>query len=93
MQSILQSSVSPDPSEIILICWFAAQERFIIFIIISIIKVEQLNICVETRIFFSEFFDEVQMNSIYLRWKSCISVNVFLLSLLINLMHPIWIKN
>ncbi len=30
--SLLQSSVSNDPSEIILICWFAAQERFIIII-------------------------------------------------------------
>ncbi len=28
--SLLQSSVSHDPSEIILICWFAAQETFII---------------------------------------------------------------
>jgi len=27
--SLLQSSVSHDPSEIILICWFAAQETFI----------------------------------------------------------------
>ncbi len=31
--SLLQSSVSHDPSEIILICWFAAQETFIIIII------------------------------------------------------------
>ncbi len=30
--SLLQSSVSPDPSEIILICWFAAQETFLIII-------------------------------------------------------------
>jgi len=28
-QSLLQSSMSHDPSEIILICWFAAQETFI----------------------------------------------------------------
>ncbi len=28
--SLLQSSVSDDPSEIILICWFAAQVTFII---------------------------------------------------------------
>ncbi len=28
--SLLQSSVSHDPSEIILICWFAAQETFLI---------------------------------------------------------------
>ena len=30
--SLLQSSVSHDPSEIILICWFAAQETFMIII-------------------------------------------------------------
>ncbi len=32
--SLLQSSVSHDPSEIILISWFAAQETFIFLIII-----------------------------------------------------------
>ncbi len=31
--SLLQSLVSHDPSEIILICWFAAQETFLIIII------------------------------------------------------------
>ncbi len=31
--SLLQSSVSRDPSEIITICWFAAQETSIIIII------------------------------------------------------------
>ncbi len=31
--SFIQSSVSHDPSEIILICWFAAQETFLIIII------------------------------------------------------------
>ncbi len=30
--SLLQSSVSHDPSEIILICWFGAQETFTIII-------------------------------------------------------------
>ncbi len=34
--SLLQSSVSHDPSEIIQICWFAAQETFIIIIIFSV---------------------------------------------------------
>ncbi len=34
--SLLQSSVSHDPSEIILICWLAVQETFIIIIIIII---------------------------------------------------------
>ncbi len=37
LASLLQSSVSHDPSEIILICWFAAQETFVIIIIIIII--------------------------------------------------------
>ncbi len=40
--SLLQSSVLRDPSEIILICWFAAQETFIIIIIIIIINVENI---------------------------------------------------
>ncbi len=35
--SLLQSSVSHDPSEIILICWFAAQIFFIIKCIIKFI--------------------------------------------------------
>ncbi len=30
--SLLQSSVSQDPSEIILICWFTVQQTFIIII-------------------------------------------------------------
>ncbi len=30
--SLLQSSVSHDPSEIILICWYAVQETFLIII-------------------------------------------------------------
>ncbi len=38
--SLLHSSVTRDPSEIILICSFAAQETFIIIIIIIIINVE-----------------------------------------------------
>ncbi len=29
-QSLLQASMSHDPSEIILLCWFGAQETFII---------------------------------------------------------------
>ncbi len=31
--SLIQSSVSHDPSEIILICWFGAEETFLIIII------------------------------------------------------------
>ncbi len=55
--SLLQSSVSRDPSEIILICWFGAQQTFIV--IISIIHFEKfknkfvlLNIFVEIFICF-----------------------------------------
>ncbi len=33
--SLLQSSVSHDPSEITLMCWFAAQYIFIIIIIVE----------------------------------------------------------
>ncbi len=36
--SLLQSSVSHDPTEIILICRFAAQETFLIIILIENIK-------------------------------------------------------
>ncbi len=55
--SLLQSSVSHDALEISLICWFAAQETFIV------INVENswANILVETkyiRYIFPEFFDE-----------------------------------
>ncbi len=52
---LLQSSVSRDPSEIILLCWFCAQETFII------IKVE--NSCADL-IFYGH---TVQKNSIYLK--------------------------
>ncbi len=58
--SLLQSSVSHDPSEIILICWFTAQETFLI-----IIDVE--NSC--AAYYFCGFFVElkVQKSSIYLK--------------------------
>ncbi len=38
-------SVSHDPSEIIIICWFGAQETFIIIIIIIIIIINVENSC------------------------------------------------
>ncbi len=42
---LLQSSVSRDPSEIILICWFDAQETFIIIIKVTLYnKVSFVNI-------------------------------------------------
>ncbi len=58
MQSWMQSlqSVSHDPSEIIIICWFAAQEKKSFFL--SMLKtVVLLNIFVET--------DTLKKNSIY----------------------------
>ncbi len=49
----LYCSVSNDPSEIILICWFGAQ---IIFIIINIERVVLFNIFVEVVIFLKNNF-------------------------------------
>ncbi len=49
-QPLLESSVSNDPSEIILICWFGAQKT------LAILKT--VNIFVETDIFFPGYFDE-----------------------------------
>ncbi len=46
------TSVSHDPSEIFLICWFAAQETFMITI--NVETVVLLRISVETMIFFSK---------------------------------------
>ncbi len=53
--SLLQSSVSRDPSEIILICWFAAQETFIFIINVEIVVLP--NSFVETFDSFLGFFD------------------------------------
>ncbi len=52
--SLLMSSVSHHPSEIILICWFVAQESFLI--IINVEKVVLLNIFVEIMIQFQYFW-------------------------------------
>ncbi len=46
--SLLQSSVSHDPSEIILICWFAAQYTFLV--IIDVENSSAANISVGTKI-------------------------------------------
>ncbi len=56
--SLLQSSVPHDPSEIILIYWFAAQEKFLI--IVSVIKtVVLLHIFVENG---NTFFQDSLIN-------------------------------
>jgi len=52
---LLQSLVSHDPSEIILIRWFVAQERFLI-----IINVEKSHISVETAIRFIQDSSEIK---------------------------------
>ncbi len=62
-QPLLQSSASHDPSEIILKCWFSAQETFLIF-------VNRKNICAaiffeETVTFFSGFETEIVLNTIH----------------------------
>ncbi len=64
--SLLQSLVSHDPSEFILICWFASQGTFII-IIIMLKTVVLIYIFVKTMILhFKAFFDEQKIkNSIY----------------------------
>ncbi len=49
-QSLLQSSVSNNPSEMILICWFGAQETFLIYISLGFfnkLKVQKNNIYVK----------------------------------------------
>ncbi len=48
--------VSHDPSEIILIRWFDAQERVLILSMLK--KVQLLNIFVETVMYFFRIFDE-----------------------------------
>ncbi len=58
--SLLQSSLSHDPAEIILICWFAAQEFFYIFTCYYYQYLEY---------FFSGFFDEKKGPKIRFRFK------------------------
>ncbi len=54
--------LSHDPSEIILICWLAAQETFLIIIYVEMLKtVVMLNIFVETLIIF--FQDSLNKNN------------------------------
>ncbi len=45
VMAVFSVSVSHDPSEIIIICWFGAQETFIIIIIIIIIIINVENSC------------------------------------------------
>ncbi len=70
--SLLQSSVSHDPSEIILICSFTAQETFLLLLMLKTV-----NIFVQIVIhYISGFFDElkVEKNCGYLKYKSFITL-------------------
>ncbi len=51
-QQLLQSSVSHDPSEIILIFWFSAQDIFLLVLKLDVL----FNIFVETNDFFAKIF-------------------------------------
>ncbi len=51
-QQLLQSSVSHDPSEIIVIFWFGAQYFFLLVLKLDVL----FNIFVETNAFFAKIF-------------------------------------
>ncbi len=76
--SLLQSSVSHDPSEIILICWFGAWETFIIINVENSCATE--HICVNHAIFvvitvqqmiFAEIMESHQSTSLFSRVSLC----------------------
>jgi len=75
--SLLQSSVSHDPSEIILIWWFDAQETFMI-IINDVKKMKNVKHFV---------FQDSLMNRKFRRTVFIWNENLYLLSFWINLMH------
>ncbi len=80
LASLLQSSVSHDPSEIILICWFAPQETFIIIIINVENNCAASYLCGNRDTFFLQDFLK---NSIYFKYKSFVT-NIFTVTLLFN---------
>ncbi len=71
-----QSSVSHDSSEIIIICWFAAQETFLIIINVENSCAAQYFCGNCDTFYFSGFTDEqkVKKISIYLKWKSFVTL-------------------
>ncbi len=84
---ILQSSVLHDPSKIIIICWFAAQETFLIIIIVE-------NSCAASYLcgnrhtfFYITFFDEqkVQKHNVNLKCKCLYSASLLNKSKTLNL--------
>ncbi len=91
----LQASVSPNPSEIILICWCITQVIFIIIINVedNVVLLNCLWDLENDTFLFSGFFkDYVKKNSIYLKHKYFSNIKMYLLLLLIKLMCPCRIK-
>ncbi len=82
--SLLESSVSHDPSEIILICWFAAQETFFFIIIINV-----QNSCAAS--YFCGNCDSM-MNRKSKRTAFICNTNAFTVIFDKFLMHHCWIK-
>ncbi len=74
-QALLQFSVSHDPSEIILICWFDAREPFLIIITAKYL-------CGKRDTFFAVFFDGIKLNRTAFIWNKCF--------VLINLNSHFW---
>ncbi len=81
MRSCIFSIITPVfsvtwSSEIILICWFAAQERFLIIINVENSCAAQYFCGNRDTFYFSGFFDalKVQKNSIYMKYKSLVTL-------------------
>ncbi len=75
--------MSHDPSEIILICWCAAQEHFLLLSWVSNIDI----------LWMLDSFQESSMNITFKRmWHHKYNIRSISSHVLINLMHPCWIK-
>ncbi len=61
-QSLLQSSVSHDPSEIILICWFDAQETIIIIINVKTVVLLNIFLCEKKHDTFFSILRQIESN-------------------------------
>ncbi len=72
--SLLQSSVSHNPSEIILKCWFASQETFLI--IVNVENRYAVSYIVETvdTFIFSGFFDKYKFLKGFIPWYNIIYI-------------------
>ncbi len=84
---LLQSFVSHDSSEIILICWFDAQHTFLLLSMLKIVVL--LNIFVETMMgFFSEFLMARKFQHLF-DIDKCLSVTVTLDQFNVSLLKKI----